>query len=127
MIPWLLFSFLYTSLQLHRFSLNQIVQLSIGNESTLLSSILCSLFPELSWNIDLLKRCFKCVFVAFRFGYLVSAFLPAVLRRKLFWQIFVTWPVQNKKKSTCKSRMLVTHFSKKHTFESISEISLAFT
>ena len=28
---------------------------------------------------------------------------------------------------TCKSRMLVTHFSKKHTFESISEISLAFT
>ena len=126
MIPWLLLSFLYTSLQLHRFSLNQIVQLSIGNESTLLSSILCSLFPELSWNIEILKRCFKGVFVAFRFGYLVSAFLPAVLLRKLFWQIFVTWPVQNKK-STCKSRMLVTHFSKKHTFESISEISLAFT
>ena len=98
MIPWLLLSFLYTSLQLHRFSLNQIVQLSIGNESTLLSSILCSLFPELSWNIEILKRCFKGVFVAFRFGYLVSAFLPAVLRRKLFGQIFVTWPVQNKKK-----------------------------
>ena len=79
-------------------SLNQIVRLSIGNESTLLSSILCSLFPELSWNIEILKRCFKGVFVAFRFGYLVSAFLPAVLRRKLFWQIFVIWPVQNKKK-----------------------------
>ena len=125
MIPWLLLSFLYTSLQLHRFSLNQIVQLSIGNESTLLSSILCSLFPELSWNIEILKRCFKGVFVAFRFGYLVSAFLPAVLRRKLFWQIFVICLVQ--KKSTCKSRMLVTHFSKTHTFESISEISLAFT
>ena len=126
MNPWLLLSFLYTSLQLHRFSLNQIVQLSIGNESTPLSSILCSLFPELSWNIEILQRCFKGVFVAFRFGYLVSAFLPAVLRRKLFWQIFVTWPVQNEK-STCKSRMVVTHLSKTHTFESISEISLAFT
>ena len=126
MIPWLLLSFLYTSLQLHRFSLNQIVQLSIGNESTPLSSILCSLFPELSWNLEILKRCFKGVFVAFRFCYLVSAFLPAVLRRKLFRQIFITWPVQNEK-STCKSRMLVTHLSKKHTFEPISEISLAFT
>ena len=72
------------ALQLHGFSLNQIVQLSIGNDSTPLSSILCSLTPELSWNIEILKRCFKGVFVAFRFGYLVSAFLPAVLRRKLF-------------------------------------------
>ena len=38
---------------------------TFADEATPLCSILSSLFPGLSWNIEILKRGFKGVFVAF--------------------------------------------------------------
>ena len=66
MVPWLLLSFLYASFQLHRLSLLQIGGGgTFVDEAAPLCSILSSLFPGLSWNIEIHKRGFKGVFVAF--------------------------------------------------------------
>ena len=81
MVPWLILSFLYASFQLHSFSLLQILGGTFVDEAMPLCSILYSLLPGLSWNIEILKRGFKGVFVAL--GQLVSAFLLAVLHREL--------------------------------------------
>ena len=53
------------------------------DEATPLCSILNSLFLGFRWYIEILKRGFKGVLVAFFFGHLVSAFLLAVLHREL--------------------------------------------
>ena len=82
MVPWLLLSFLYASFQLTD-SLCFKLEGTFVDEATPLCSILSSLFPGRSWNIEILKRGFKGVFVAFPFGHLVRAFLLAVLHREL--------------------------------------------
>ena len=83
MTPWLMLSVLCAFCFKDSFCFK--LCSSFVHEALPLCSILCSLFPGLSWNVDILKRYFKGVFEAF----LLATLSLKVSLENFHWQSFI--------------------------------------